>query len=211
MLTDFNQCSTSIPPEHIRKRTVFRGYRSGTLFGNGLIILGEEECNVTKTTQFRSWFNAVRKASDSTNAFLEDLQVQILKTLPLGANHGGAPAWPLTWQNSTDAQIIVLSQPQTTPPEIIRKRNQKTYDFLMILRQIEVNPLSLNMRSKIWRRFHKYTYSGRGMKNTERKQHDFDHLSDIENTNKFQQNNKVNWMRETQLLQSKNKNLRCTW
>ena len=49
------------------------------------------------------------------------------------------------------------------------------------------------------------------MKSTERKQHDFEHLPNIENTNKFQQNNKVNWMRETQLLQSKNKNLRCTW
>ena len=34
----FNQCSTSRPPENIRKFSdVFRGYKSGTLVENGLI------------------------------------------------------------------------------------------------------------------------------------------------------------------------------
>ena len=76
-----------------------------------LINPGEEECNVAKTTHFQSWFNAVRRKSDSTEAFLEHLEVQIFKILMLGANHGDPLGWPSTWHNSTDPHIRALDQP----------------------------------------------------------------------------------------------------
>ena len=55
-----------------------------------VINLGEEECNVSKTTYLQSRFNKVRRRkSDSTKAFLEHLDVQIVKILPRDDNHGG--------------------------------------------------------------------------------------------------------------------------
>ena len=43
--------------------------------------------------------------------FLEHLEIQIFKILPLGANHGGAPCWTSTWHNSIDAKIRARDQP----------------------------------------------------------------------------------------------------
>ena len=57
--------------------------------------LGKEDCNITKC------FNIVRETGDSTKAFLENLEVQILKTLS-------------TWHNSTGTQIRALHHFQVT-------------------------------------------------------------------------------------------------
>ena len=76
-----------------------------------VINLGEEECNVSKTTYLQSRFNKVRRRkSDSTKAFLEHLDVQIVKILPRDDNHGGGSGWSSTWHNSTDAKIKALDQ-----------------------------------------------------------------------------------------------------